>query len=110
MVCALRAAPLVRARAKIHSKNAVCASLRRQHTVFLTGIFTLTRTSGAVLRAMIASCHVTNAKNDVAIDGLQRGPVLIRGIGTRRTAGGQRGHILRPQMHVGLCRNMIPDQ
>ncbi len=45
----LRAAPLVRVKAKFTVKNAVCQSLRRQHRAILTVNFGLTCTSGAAL-------------------------------------------------------------
>ncbi len=45
----VRAAPLVRVKVKITVIYAVCASLQRQHTAFLTVIFTLTRKRGAAL-------------------------------------------------------------
>ena len=49
---ALRAAPLLRVKAKITVKNTLCRSPRRQHTVFLTVILALTLKSGVALRAV----------------------------------------------------------
>ena len=46
----MRAAPLLRVKAKITVKNAVCESLPRQHTEFLTVILTLALKSGVALR------------------------------------------------------------
>ena len=45
----LRAAPLVRAKAKFTVKNADAANGRLGHTAFFTVIFTFARTSGADL-------------------------------------------------------------
>ena len=49
----MKAAPLELAKVKITVKNTVCESLRRQHTAFLNVNLTLTRTSGAALKAFI---------------------------------------------------------
>ena len=46
----VRAAPLVRVKAKFTVKNAVWDSLRRQHTVFLTVNLGFTHTRGAALK------------------------------------------------------------
>ena len=45
----VKAAPLVRVIVKLTVKFAVCESLRRQNTACLTGILTVTCTSGAAL-------------------------------------------------------------
>ena len=52
-VASQKAAPLVRVEAKFTVQNAVCESLRRRHTVFLTVNLTMTRTSGAALTTCV---------------------------------------------------------
>ncbi len=54
----MRAAPLVRVRAKFTIQNAACESLRRQHPAILTVNLTLTRTSGAALKPIVTPCAI----------------------------------------------------
>ena len=61
----VRAAPLLRVKAKFTVKNAVCRSPRRQHPAFLTVILALTHKSGVALRCQIGVAQLNISANIV---------------------------------------------